>query len=89
MSMFNAKCIKYSDFFDFLTEVFYFLLPKVWNKLKFGKPTDEAKLVKDYEFLDEVLGHLEKIFLGDDAFLFGGEISIADICVMSEVRNLQ
>ncbi|XP_033628078.1 glutathione S-transferase theta-1-like [Asterias rubens] len=61
---------------------------QVWNKLKFGKPTDEAKLVKDYEFLDEVLGHLEKIFLGDDAFLFGGEISIADICVMSEISNI-
>ena len=50
-------------------------------------PTDEEKLVKDYDNFDKILGVVEKTFLGDGDFLCGDEITIADICAISEVRN--
>lgn len=52
-----------------------------------GQSTDEASLAKDYENFDGMLGLVEKKFLGENAFMCGGEISIADICAVSEVRN--
>ena len=50
-----------------------------------GKPIDEVKLAKDLERFDSTLTLIEKTFLGDKDFLASKEISIADICTLSEV----
>ncbi|XP_038061580.1 glutathione S-transferase theta-1-like [Patiria miniata] len=57
----------------------------VFTPMSTGKPIDEAKLTKDLEAFDKSLGIIEKVFLEDKKFLASDEISIADICCLSEM----
>jgi len=54
----------------------------------FGQPINEEKLTKDFEAFDKALGTIEKVFLGDKKFLASEEISIADICCLSEIMQV-
>jgi len=53
-----------------------------------GKPVDKAKVAENEEKLGKVLDELEKSFLGDKKFLAGNEISIADLCAMTEIMQV-
>ncbi|XP_022085854.1 glutathione S-transferase theta-1-like [Acanthaster planci] len=53
-----------------------------------GKPMDEAKVALDLEAFDKTLGTIEKVFLGDKKYLASEEISIADICCLSELMQI-
>ena len=50
-----------------------------------GKAIDEVKLAESAEKFDKSLETVEKVFLGDKKYIASDEISIADICCLSEV----
>ncbi|XP_022085673.1 glutathione S-transferase theta-1-like [Acanthaster planci] len=52
-----------------------------------GKPIDEAEMAEKIEMFDKSLGTIEKVFLGDKKYVASDEISIADICCLSEVMQ--
>ena len=68
---------------DFTLIVFF----KIYTPKRTGKPIDEVKTAKDFEAFDKILGTIEKVFLEDKKYITSDEISIADICCLSEVAN--
>jgi len=60
----------------------------IFTPMMSGKPIDEVKLAKDLERFDSTLTLIEKTFLGDKDFLASKEISIADICTLSEMMQV-
>jgi len=57
----------------------------VLTPLMTGGPADKAEVAGNLEKFFKVLDVMDKTFLGDKKFLAGDEISIADLCAMSEI----
>jgi len=52
-----------------------------------GKPVDKVQLEKFREILEKSLNQMENIFLADQPFLCGHEISIGDLLGICEVMQ--
>jgi len=60
----------------------------VFTPMGSGKPADKTKVAENLEKVEKALDVLEKTFLGDKKYLAGNDISIADLCAITEIMQV-